>query len=385
MSDKLNDLKYKYPNLQFNEDSEGQRIQVMIEEDAVFAAPSGHLNEELVKKLSLTVQNLNELAPILNKYELFEIYLEVVGEEDLVIKVANVYTEQVYDFKTLSEGDIEKLIKEYVEELKERIVEDFNNTISQEQVEKKDDPEAQEKLEKLKVKEVKVFVQNAKMKDSSDKDLVIFNFGIPAFLSRSGMKTCPMASACVKGCYAKSGTYLWRNVQGAYERRMMLTEHSLFEEIIMFEIDKIIKRNSDKTIFFRIHDSGDFYSEKYQQMWYNVAEMYKDHENIKFYAYTKMVSQSKAMQRPENFDVIFSFGGREDNLIDPSTDRHSFVFETEEELNEMGYVNASSDDKKALTDNLAVGLVYHGNTGYDKTTWKTIKNKYWDKIKDRKR
>jgi len=251
------------------------------------------------------------------------------------------------------------VLKEYFDSLKEQIVEDFNKSVSE---------------EKLKVKELSVFTQNAKMKKSSEEDVVIYNFGIPAFLSQSGIKTCPNAGNCAAGCYARSGTFLWNNVQGAYERRLLLTQHSLFAEVIMFEVDKLISKAKGKKVLLRIHDSGDFYSEEYQKMWYDIAESYSSRPDVLFYAYTKSVSQTKALDsiKPANFEIIFSLGGKEDHLIDQANDRHSKVFEEDSELEQEGYINATDDDKKAIGANKKIGLVYHGAKGFGKTNWNKV-------------
>jgi len=83
--------------------------------------------------------------------------------------------------------------------------------------------------------------------------------------------------------------------------------------------------------------------------------------DVEFYAYTKMVSMVQgAGVRPSNFTVIFSYGGKEDHLIDVSYDRHSQVFSDIEGLLQAGYIDASQDDSKALTPNNKVGLIYHG-------------------------
>lgn len=50
-------------------------------------------------------------------------------------------------------------------------------------------------------------VQNSKIKKMSGPKT--FNWGIPAYQSANGFKTCPNAAACAKGCYATMGhTYL---------------------------------------------------------------------------------------------------------------------------------------------------------------------------------
>src|SRR3990167_1907443 len=133
-------------------------------------------------------------------------------------------------------------------------------------------------------------------------------FGIPAFRSKSGESTCPNAAACVKGCYARQGAYVWSNVAKAYEDRYQLTKSSEFVAIISAELNR---RKSIKIV--RIHDSGDFYSADYLLKWIKICE---NNPNIQFYTYTKMVQYfNYSEDLPINLKVIYSFGGKQDHMI----------------------------------------------------------------------
>ena len=72
---------------------------------------------------------------------------------------------------------------------------------------------------------------------------------------------------------------------------------------------------------------------------------------------------------PENFTIIFSYGGRQDDMIDPAVDRHSVVFETLGQLQDNGYADAAEYDTVALEDNPKIGLIYHGNKSFENTEW----------------
>jgi hypothetical protein len=224
---------------------------------------------------------------------------------------------------------------------------------------------------------MKIFSQNAKMKKTSDsQNIDLFNFGIPAFMSKDGTKTCPNAGACAAGCYARSGAYAWGNVQQAYEARLALTKSEEFIFRMHQEIEvlraKSVKRK--RQLVLRIHDSGDFYSAEYQQSWYSIAGAFPD---VQFYAYTKQVQQSKDLEsiKPVNFTLIYSFGGKQDSLIQP-TDRHSAVFETVEDLKSSGYDDTSDDDSVAWTSKTGkIGLAYHGAKSFKNTLWSKVTNK----------
>lgn len=211
------------------------------------------------------------------------------------------------------------------------------------------------------------------MKKTSDQHGIdLYNFGIPAFQSKTGFRTCPNAGLCAAGCYARSGAYAWSNVQAAYERRLELTQSVDFVATIGAEIEKMLvnSKRRKRQLVLRIHDSGDFYSPKYQLAWYHVARAFPE---IVFYAYTKQIAQSIVLElkRPSNFTLIYSQGGKQDHLIEQG--RHSKVFETSIELDSAGYDDASKDDSVAWTSKTGkIGLVYHGAKSYKNTAWSKV-------------
>lgn len=214
------------------------------------------------------------------------------------------------------------------------------------------------------MKTIQLLTQNSKIKKSKKRT---FNFGIPAYQAADGFKTCPNAAACAVGCYARSGAYRFSNVAQAFERRLKiyLDDPKLFVETMVKEIKK------KKAERIRIHDSGDFFDINYTLAWFNIMDMCPD---VEFYAYTKQVSMFKSIVHiPSNFTLIFSFGGKQDKLIDVNEDRHSAVFESLEELKAAGYADASENDDIAIEKNPRIGLVYHGNKNYANTDWQKVK------------
>lgn len=225
---------------------------------------------------------------------------------------------------------------------------------------------------------MQLLTQNAKMKKSSQNGINVFNFGIPAFQSETGLKTCPNASNCVSGCYARTGTYRFKNTVNAYETRLKLTQTPDFVPLLVADINLKLLQSRSKGLkcIIRIHDSGDFYSKDYAKSWFEIMRQFSSQPDIQFYAYTKMIQMFNEFYAanlvPSNLKLIYSFGGKEDSHIDTSRHRHSKVFENETDLVSNGYIDASQDDMLALTENLKVGLVYHGVKSYQNTTWKNV-------------
>jgi hypothetical protein len=190
-----------------------------------------------------------------------------------------------------------------------------------------------------------LLTQNSKLKKTSKlNDKRVYNFGIPA------QSTCLWAGECKAFCYASKGAYSWSNVKPAFERRLETTKSNDFIPMMIGEI------LSKKASHIRIHDSGDFYSREYLHKWFKIMESLP---HVEFYAYSKSLPLFVNERLPKNFTLIKSQGGKRDDLINPSTDRHARIFKSEAELLAHGYVNASNDDLQAIGSNKLVGLVIH--------------------------
>ena len=201
---------------------------------------------------------------------------------------------------------------------------------------------------------MELLTQNTKLKSTSkEMNKRVFNFGITAYKSMSGKLICPFAKDCVKFCYAQKGAYSWSNVKPAFEKRYEITKTDNFIDLMNSEIKK------KKVDFLRIHDSGDFYSKAYIQKWFTIAN---DNPNVKFYAYTKSFILFQGLTIPDNLDIIFSEGGKHDNLINTKVDRHARIFDNKQELIKQGYIDASKNDlmaTKFFNKSNKVGLIFH--------------------------
>ena len=200
---------------------------------------------------------------------------------------------------------------------------------------------------------------NSKLQKTEEHfNVKIFNFSIPAGNDKkSGKITCPFAAGCLKLCYAKKGNYRFNSVEKGMSYRYELSKQENFIELI----DKAIKKvKTEKQIYIRIHDSGDFYSPSYFQKWLEIAIL---NPSVRFYAYTKSHSFIRGnFDIPENMDLIFSLGSKNDQLINLETERHAKIFVSSEHLEREGYFDASVYDLNAtkwISENKKVGLIIH--------------------------
>ena len=220
-----------------------------------------------------------------------------------------------------------------------------------------------------------LLVKNAKIANSNTSEYLVYNFGLPAYQSAAGLKTCPAAGKCAVGCYAKQGAYVWTPVARAYEYRLAASLQSDFVSKMCDTIAVKLKSadRSKKQLVIRIHDSGDFYNLEYTKKWLKIISAFP---NVHFYAYTKQVLLFNKLKKsgviPDNFKLIYSEGGVFDKLINQRTDRHSRVFLSLAALKAAGYANAHENDLvAALGKSNKIGLVYHGHKSKTWTTSKT--------------
>ncbi len=183
------------------------------------------------------------------------------------------------------------------------------------------------------------------------REIGAWNWTLPALGAKLDdgrtIHTCPQAGACAALCYARSGTFRFKNVKAAHARnlKLVLDTPADWEAAMNKEIALCLKPGS----YVRIHDSGDFFSDDYLLAWMRIAA---NHPSVVFYAYTKEVSRFKRLVEgfaSDNFRWLYSMGGKEDHLIDVDRDRHAEVFPTKEALEAAGYFDQSASDILAIT------------------------------------
>jgi hypothetical protein len=177
----------------------------------------------------------------------------------------------------------------------------------------------------------------------------IFTWSLPALAAKlstgKNMLVCPSAGVCANLCYARSGTYNFSNVKAAHTRNLeLILDNPIGWKIRLNEELKTKRYQGGKSV--RIHDSGDFFSDAYFELWLDIAN---DNPDVFFYAYTKEVAMVKRYELPKNFVIIFSMGGTQDHLVDKENDRHADVFPSLEALQEAGYTDQEESDLLAAT------------------------------------
>lgn len=127
---------------------------------------------------------------------------------------------------------------------------------------------------------------------------------IPSFSLPSG-KTCSR-EACKtcfqQGCYARKIERLRPNVRKNYEENLALMTQRM--EDAEAELNAYFNM-PNATRLFRIHVSGDFYSEDYFRMWMRVAAA---HPGTQFLAFTKQVQIIRPYldKLPKNLSLVWS-------------------------------------------------------------------------------
>lgn len=192
----------------------------------------------------------------------------------------------------------------------------------------------------------KLLTQNGELRPDG-----IYNWSLPAFAVKltngENFNVCPQAGACAKFCYARNGTYNFRNVKARHIANLeyiLEDPHGWFNHML----DEV-QHKKMKGKFVRIHDSGDFFNEIYLELWLQIA---RETPNVTFYCYTKEVELFKRVVEPNcppNFRYLYSMGGKQDHLINKETDRHAEVFPDDAAILDAGYSNQDASDLLAIT------------------------------------
>ena len=111
------------------------------------------------------------------------------------------------------------------------------------------------------------------------------------------VKTCVDCSTCSKTCYAMQAYKQYKNTKQAWDNNYKLSLTSKFVK----EASEQIKHS--RKVIYRLHNSGDFYSQEYINKW---KEIIKANPDKKFYTYTKN-KLALQLNDMDNCNVIYSF------------------------------------------------------------------------------
>ena len=179
-------------------------------------------------------------------------------------------------------------------------------------------------LEKTKTRPYKVvlldteiYVSTNRVVTGNSKLVNILIFDIPA------VKTCLNCSDCASTCYARKAQYQYTDTRVFRETNLELYNNHrdwLFDNIVS-TLEKT------KMTTFRMHSSGDFFSQEYIEFWAKIVAKFP---KIKFYAYTKVekMFDFSNLTNLDNFNLILSF-------IDGKLNygSHEYCYEMQEKYN----------------------------------------------------
>lgn len=146
---------------------------------------------------------------------------------------------------------------------------------------------------------------NKKLAPNAKVKYMIFN--LPA------QKTCPFATElCKKSCYAKKAEKCYPSVLPCRENNYNASIEDDFINNMIEAIEKMLKTPSytkAKHVIFRIHESGDFYSQEYVNKWKMIIDYFKPVKKLQFVAYTKSIEYFRTdnyWKNMENITLIHS-------------------------------------------------------------------------------
>jgi len=160
--------------------------------------------------------------------------------------------------------------------------------------------------------------ENSKLKPSKRNRLLIFSL-LP-------VTSCPNCSDCKDKCYALPSIKMYKNTRIKWAQNWHLAkfEPALLEDLINFQIHNELKlaEKQNKGLVFRIHESGDFFSSEYVELWIRII---KEHPTVKFYGYSKSwgyVEGLEELAELNNMNLINSYIDEHLNFGDQDHIKH---------------------------------------------------------------
>ena len=157
-------------------------------------------------------------------------------------------------------------------------------------------------MEKI-IERIKLSEGNRKLRNSDKVRFLIWNL--------LAIVTCPFATEhCMKSCYALKAERCYPSARRRREINMAISLQSDFVERMIATIEYHLGRKcfQGKKVVFRIHESGDFYSQEYADKWVEIINHFSDRKNLVFMAYTKSLPyfEKHDVKSMKNFSFIAS-------------------------------------------------------------------------------
>jgi hypothetical protein len=138
--------------------------------------------------------------------------------------------------------------------------------------------------------------------------------------SLPAQKTCPGCTAqCSAKCYAKKAERQYKTAMASRVQNLTDSQSELFVGAMISEIIK--SKAVKKYGMFRIHESGDFYSQEYLNKWIAIC---KKLPNVTFLAFTKSF-QLDFSECPKNMQIVWSVWPDTDMNALPKTGKYSYA------------------------------------------------------------
>ena len=181
--------------------------------------------------------------------------------------------------------------------------------------------------------------------------------------------TCPMARECKSYAHRVTGKIIdgkhmvfrcyAASTEAVFTASRKLRWHN-FDALRGLNTDEMVALINDSLPVslkvLRVHSSGDFFSREYFMAWVRVAEM---HPEITFFGYSKNLDCVNAV-KPNNFRLVYSFGGALDPLItnEPTCRVVKSVAEADS-LSVACQINPA-DDYDFIMAGVSFAIVIHG-------------------------
>lgn len=138
--------------------------------------------------------------------------------------------------------------------------------------------------------------ENKKLKPNSATAFIIWN--LPSVF------TCPFRTIhCLTDCYARKAENAYPTVLPSRTENYLMSLRDDFVELMTNEILRIAKGTKKPIIIVRVHESGDFYNQKYTDKWLHIMENCLVDKRIRFIAYTKSFPFFDGKKLPSNFSL----------------------------------------------------------------------------------